>query len=83
MRREQARRLGLCPGPRLWRCLGLALLLAQLEMVLPATAQIAPSVGVKAPARMPPMMMMGVASGSAPRRKVRNISDSRNFASAP
>jgi LPS-assembly protein len=43
MRREQARRLGLRPGPRLWRCFGLALLLAQLDLLLPASAQIAPA----------------------------------------
>lgn len=43
MRRREARRLGLRPGSRIWRVLGLAVLLSQLEFLLPATAQVAPS----------------------------------------
>ncbi|WP_371818991.1 LPS-assembly protein LptD [Roseococcus sp. SDR] len=43
IRRAQARRLGLRPSPRLWRVLALAIALAPLELLLPASAQIAPS----------------------------------------
>ncbi len=43
LRRKQALRLGLRPNPRLWRCLGFALLFAQLDLLLPASAQIAPA----------------------------------------
>lgn len=42
MRRREARRLGLRPGPRIWRILGLAVLLSQMELLLPATAQVSP-----------------------------------------
>lgn len=73
MRREQARRLGLRPGPRLWRSLGLALLLAPLEMVLPATAQIAPSFDQSSQSVSPmgfvdPQMSRETLSGLAPAR---------------
>ena len=39
--RRELRRLGLHPGPRVWRILGLALLFSQMDIRLPATAQIA------------------------------------------